>query len=343
MARVGQYTLKVLPLASRLCRCVTLILGIFILDMITHMPAQAWAARGWYEEEMPEDIAPGPTYGAYRHRKDQAMMVYVPAGAFLRGTSEKRVQALRAQFGDHFAVETPQRSIEVSAFYIDTFEVTNQQYAHFLATPHTHRHLYAHPNAPADKNYTPTYWRDPRLNGPRHPVTGVDWYDAYAYCRWAGKSLPTEAQWEKAARGLHGWEFPWGNTWVASYSNNVESTFGQPVLGAESWLRLLGRLRLDTLQVLTQPVGSFPQGVSPYGVHDMAGNLWEWCQDSYDTTYYQTSPAQNPLGPPSSLYKVLRGGCWSSHRGQIRAAYRNYDLATDRHLEIGFRCVKAVP
>ena len=343
MARVGQYTLRVPPLASFLCRCMAIVVGIFILGMITHMPVQVWAVRGWHEEELPEDIANGPTYGAYRHRKDRAMMVYVPAGAFLRGTSEKQAQALRVQFGDHFAVETPQRSIDVSAFYIDTFEVTNQQYAHFLAIPHTHRQLYAHPKAPADKDYTPTYWHDHRLNGPRHPVTGVDWYDAYAYCRWAGKSLPTEAQWEKAARGPHGWEFPWGNTWVASYSNNVESTFGQPILGAAPWIRLLGHLRLDTLQVLTQPVGSFPLGVSPYGVHDMAGNVWEWSQDSYDKTYYQTSPARNPPGPPSSLYKVLRGGCWSSHRGQIRAAYRNYDLATDRHLEIGFRCVKAVP
>jgi formylglycine-generating enzyme required for sulfatase activity len=322
---------------------VRILLGLCALAVLLRLFTQAWAANGWYAETVPEDIQREPKYGAYRHQKDQAMMVYVPAGAFLRGTPTAQSQALAAQFGAHYAVETPQRLIVMSAFYIDTFEVTNQQYAHFLALPRQERQRYTHPTAPVDKDYTPTYWQDPRLNGPQHPVTGVDWYDAYAYCRWAGKSLPTEAQWEKAARGPHGREFPWGDTWTAAWSNNVESTLGQAVLDAEHWIRLLGPLRLDTMPVLTRPVGSFPLGVSPYGVHDMGGNLWEWCHDSYAPDYYRTSPAWNPLGPASSSYKVLRGGCWSSHRGQVRAAYRNYDLATDRHLEIGFRCVQAAP
>ncbi len=117
-------------------------------------------------------------------------------------------------------------------------------------------------------------------------------------------------------------------------------TFGQPILSHTQWLQLLAPLRLEALQQLTTPVGSFPEGVSPYGVYDMGGNLWEWCQDSYQKDYYHSAPSRNPSGPSSSAYKVLRGGCWSSHRGMLRAAYRNYDLATDRHLEVGFRCVR---
>jgi len=301
---------------------------------------QAWAAVGWYGETLPAGVHQGTVAEEYRHEKDQAVMVYVPDGTFVRGTSAARAQALTTQFGDYFAVETPQRSIYLSAYYMDKFEVTNHQYAQFLAALATDSPPYAHPEAPFHKDPTPTYWHDRRLNGATQPVTGVDWYDAYAYCRWAGRRLPTEAQWEKAARGPSGQEYPWGDSWRAAYSNNAEATFGQPILSHQQWIHLLAPLRLDVLQRLTTPVGSFPDGVSPYGVHDMGGNLWEWCQDSYQKDYYQYALSRNPPGPSSSPYKVLRGGCWSSHRGMIRAAYRNYDLATDRHLEVGFRCIR---
>jgi formylglycine-generating enzyme required for sulfatase activity len=302
----------------------------------------AWADTGWFGERMPDTIRAGNARGDYFHDGDDASMVYVPAGYFLRGTTKARAEALSRQFGDFFMVETPQRSIYLSAYYIDKFEVTNRQYGVFLdALKHGDRHP-LHPDAPPDKNYTPTYWRDSRLNGPEHPVTAVDWYDAYAYCRWAGKELPTEAQWEKTARGPDGLAYPWGDTWQVAYSNNVESTFGNPILDDRQWILLLGNLDLDTLAVFTQPVGSFPEGISPYGAHDMGGNLWEWARDRYIKDYYHMAPSHDPPGPTdASPYRVLRGGCWSSHRGKIRAAYRNYDLAADRHLEIGFRCALA--
>ena len=302
----------------------------------------AWADTGWFGERMPKTLVTGATHGDYVHGGDDAAMVYVPAGYFLRGTTKARAEALSGQFGDFFMVETPQRSIYLSAYYIDKFEVTNRQYGVFLdALKGGERHS-MHPDAPPDKDYTPTYWRDSRLNGPNHPVTAVDWYDAYAYCGWAGKALPTEAQWEKAARGPDGLTYPWGDTWQAGYSNNVESTFGYPILGDRQWVLLLGNLDLDALTVFTQPVGSFPQGVSPYGAHDMGGNLWEWVHDRYIKDYYHAAPSHDPSGPTAaSPYRVLRGGCWSSHRGKIRTAYRNYDLAADRHLEIGFRCALA--
>ena len=302
----------------------------------------AWADTGWFGERMPGTLVTGASYGDYVHSGDGATMVYVPAGYFLRGTTKAKAGALSGQFGDFFVVETPQRSLYLSAYYIDKFEVTNRQYDLFLdalarGAPDT-----LHPDAPPDKDYTPTYWRDSRLNGPDYPVTAVDWYDAYAYCHWAGRKLPTEAQWEKAARGPDGLVYPWGDAWRAEFSNNVESTFGYPVLDDRQWVLLLGNLDLEAMAGFTRPVGSFPQGVSPYGAHDMGGNLWEWVHDRYVKDYYHAAPSHDPPGPPHpSPYRVLRGGCWSSHRAKIRAAYRNYDLAADRHLEIGFRCVLA--
>jgi formylglycine-generating enzyme required for sulfatase activity len=322
------------------CSGVAVLLAVCIGLAMVSGSLPAWRAVGWHGETLPTGVRKGVVQGEYLHETDQAIMVYVPAGAFLRGTSAAQVQALTAQFGDYFAVETPQRSIYVSAYYIDKFEVTNQQYAQFLAALAAHGPRYVHPSAPPRKDPTPTYWRDRRLNGATQPVTGVDWYDAYAYCRWAGRRLLTEAQWEKAARGPTGQEYPWGNAWSAAYSNNAESTFGSAILSHTQWIRLLAPLRLETLHRLTMPVGSFPEGASPYGAHDMGGNLWEWCQDSYRKDYYRYATSRDPAGPPPSPYKVLRGGCWSSDRGKIRAAYRNYDLATDRHLEVGFRCAR---
>lgn len=300
------------------------------------------ADTGWFGERVPEALNTGAAHGDYVHSGDGATMVYVPAGYFLRGTTKVEAGALSGQFGDFFGVETPQRSVYLSAYYIDKFEVTNRQYGLFLDALARGERYPLHPDAPPAKDYTPTYWRDNRLNGPNHPVTAVDWYDAYSYCRWAGKALPTEAQWEKAARGPDGLAYPWGDVWQATYSNNVESTFGNPVLGDRQWVLLLGNLDLGAMTGFTRPVGSFPQGVSPYGAHDMGGNLWEWVRDRYLKDYYRTAPSHDPPGPTdASPYRVLRGGCWSSHRGKIRAAYRNYDLAADRHLEIGFRCALA--
>ena len=301
------------------------------------------ADTGWFGERVPDVLSIGAAHGDYVHSADDAPMVYVPAGHFLRGTTKVDAGVWSGQFGDFFEVETPQRSIYLSAYYIDKFEVTNRQYGVFLDAVGRGERGFLHPDTPPDKDHTPTYWRDSRLNGPDHPVTAVDWYDAYAYCRWAGKQLPTEAQWEKAARGPDGLTYPWGNVWQVDYSSNVESTFGNPILDDRQWVLLLGNLDLEAMTGFTHPVGSFPQGVSPYGAHDMGGNLWEWVRDRYVKDYYRTAPSHDPPGPTTdSPYRALRGGCWSSHRAKLRAAYRNYDLAADRHLEIGFRCVLAV-
>jgi formylglycine-generating enzyme required for sulfatase activity len=151
-----------------------------------------------------------------------------------------------------------------------------------------------------------------------HPIVNVSWDDARAYAKWAGVSLPTEAQWEKAARGTDGREYPWGNDWDASKCVN---SVGSNSPGG------------------TKAVGSCPAGASPYGGLDMAGNVWEWCADWYGSGYYASSPGRNPAGPASGETRVLRGGSWLYGNATLfRSANRNYLIPSLRLNYLGFRC-----
>lgn len=145
----------------------------------------------------------------------------------------------------------------------------------------------------------------------------VDWDQANTYCKWAGKQLLTEAQWEKAAKGTDGRIYPWGNEWDASKScYNQQSTCA---------------------------VGSYPQGASPYGVMDMAGNVWNWCRDWYGANYYANSPDRNPQGPGSGTLRMLRGGSWGfDYPAGLRASYRVNGSPTFRDDFGGFRCIRRV-
>ncbi|HEY6086066.1 MAG TPA: SUMF1/EgtB/PvdO family nonheme iron enzyme, partial [Nitrospira sp.] len=207
-------------------------------------------------------------------------MAVIPAGEFLMGSSSGT---------DSLPDEQPQRYVYLSAFSIDRYETTNEEYARFVVS-RGHR-------APENTNAASTLWTGdrPLPGSERHPVVNVSWTDAEAYCRWMGKRLPTEAEWEKAARGTDGRRYPWGNGWDVSLANSASYWAGRTVEFASGadweafWVKGEGaRLAKEKGlkgEVLTLPVGSFPGGVNSYGLYDMAGNVAEWVQDWYDPNY----------------------------------------------------------
>jgi len=229
-------------------------------------------------------------------QSQEPSMVLVPAGEFTMGSAT----------GD--ADERPAHQVYLDSFLIDRHEVTVEQYAAFLQETGT--------SSPSD-------WRMMnQLSNKKRPVSGVDWADAAAYCKWASKRLPTEAEWEKAARGTDGRLYPWGNEPPTPRHAN----YGQAGSGNNGAMA---------------PVGSFEEGKSPYGLYDMAGNVWEWVSDWYDHDYYKTSPPRNPEGPLTGGFKGIRGGAWNSSPRALRSADRYWDPPTFRSQYLpGFRCAK---
>ena len=239
------------------------------------------------------------TLGATRVREADSMtMIYVPAGEFRMGSVSADNMAV--------ASEMPARNVFLDAFWIDRVEVSVGQYRQCVQAG------ICNPPQRADSVTRPNYYTDSTFAN--YPVLWVTWHDASVYCNWVGARLPTEAEWEKAARGTEGRIYPWGNTWEAARANAVE--------------------RLGD----TQPVGSFPSGASPYGVLDMSGNVWEWINDWFSEDYYQRASSVNPSGPTTGTQRSVRGGSWYSRIAWQRAAYRgaaNPDFSDD---DIGFRC-----
>ena len=237
--------------------------------------------------------------------KDQAPMVLVPAGEFIMGSNEGNVD------------EKPAHQVYLDAYYIDKHEVTIGQYGEFL-----------------DVNSfdPPPLWTTmAQPSYENRPVVNVDWKDASNYCKWAGKRLPTEAEWEKAARGTDGRLYPWGN----DPPSPARANFGKD---RDKW---------NNHEALV-PVGQMKEGKSPYGVYDLAGNVWEWVNDWYDPDYYAASPSRNPQGPISGKFKVIRGGSWDLAPERLRSAQRDlnvptttdYDSPAYRNFNSGFRCAK---
>src|SRR3989337_3412520 len=208
---------------------------------------------------------------AVLEQKQKYGSVVVPAGEFIMGTDEAREDAY------------PEHKIYLNAFEIDCYEVTNAQYWEFLEyIKKTNDHSKCFKGEPSNKDHTPRFWDNEYYNVPDYPVARIDWYDAYAYAAWAGKRLPTEAEWEKAARGTDGRRFPWGNVWDAKRCN----------VGPDAPLS----------------VGSFEFGKSTYGCLDVIGSVSEWCSDWYHPEYYPTSPSLNPKGPENSTgMRVIKG------------------------------------
>jgi len=214
---------------------------------------------------------------------------------------------------ERYTNEKPLHLVYLSAFYMDVYEVTNAAYkvcvdANVCTPPQSTNSLARF-----------TYYGNKEFDD--YPVIRVDWDQAKTYCEWRQASLPTEAQWEKSSRGIDGRTFPWGEVISCSYTN---------YLGCN-------KVDNDTL-----PVGSFEAGKSPYGIYNLAGNVWEWVSDWYLEDYYQTSPYIDPLGPESGVEKILRGGGYSTLGAYMRSYYRGAISPTEFRNDIGFRCAKGI-
>ena len=241
-------------------------------------------------------------------------MVKIPAGTFLMG-SDKKVDR------NAYQPEFPQRRVYLDAYEIDKYEVTTVQFLKFvLATDR---------KPLIDWQYEGGNFQETMAN---HPVMHVSWFDADAYCRWAGKRLPTSAEWEKAARGEDGRVYPWGNE-PAGLSR---ANFGRTGLS--------GPVRDRPERLLLYPpiisVDKYDNGVSPYGVFQLAGNVAEWTADWYDPHYYKTAPDRNPKGPEKGTQRAFRGGGWIDSTPSVRPAQRNGTDPNTKMNWLGFRCAR---
>jgi formylglycine-generating enzyme required for sulfatase activity len=220
-------------------------------------------------------------------------LLYVPGGELRMGSEEEDEDA------------RPVHLVRVSPFWLAKYEVTRAQYEQFMKAT-------GHPK--------PAQWTNKLLAAsPSQPVVGVSWDDAVAFCRWAGGRLPTEAEWEFAARGTTSRRYPWGD----EDPDTTRAAF-----------------HLDVGFGSTRPVGGAKQGASPFGLLDMAGNAFEWCSDWYGSRYYAESPRQDPKGPPSGEQRVIRGGAWISLPDACRAAARGKYPPASRSTLVGFRVAR---
>ncbi len=258
------------------------------------LTAPAWV--GWSPAGTASSAAPStPPAGS----DDAVELIHIPAGEFTMGHKD--------------SYDTlPVRRIDLPAFFIDKYEVTNKRYKRFIDAT---GYKVPWSQDPAVAAYA-WIWQQrmyPEAKGD-DPVVLVSWNDAKAFCEWAGKSLPTEAQWEKAARGANGKLYPWGNTWEAGKANTAESGLKQ-----------------------TAPAGAFKDDVSEYGVNDLAGNVSEWVEEWFAP--YEGNPMTNY--EERNKYKVLRGGSWDYSHSIASGHHRQYALPQSQMSAIGFRCVKA--
>lgn len=262
-------------------------------------------------------------------------MVYVGYGASILGIDRERVEPpgkkstayerrMKTPWSaEAFSDEAPAHMVVLDAYLIDRYEVSNEEFGQFIK---------------ATGRPAPAYWDDPRLNKRTQPVVGVNWEDARTYCEYRGKRLPTEAEWEKAARGPDGNLYPWGNDFdpaKVNYGKKHEATV---------------------------PVDAYPEGVSYYGAYNMAGNVFEWVFDWYDPRYYERlKTVVNPTGPAEPLWlggtgtyvdrltvgekRVIRGGSWIARESTVRTTHRfwNHPLNNSYGVGLGFRCAKNAP
>jgi formylglycine-generating enzyme required for sulfatase activity/serine/threonine protein kinase len=283
-------------------------------------------------------LEPAPTPGEFRCVKDGSIMLFVPAGTFEMG----------AETGADD--EKPIHEVELGPYYIDKTEVTVGQFARFVretsyvTDAERAGDAYVFEVGKGFVRSRGRSWRDPGYSQTdSYPVVCVSWRDAAAYARWAGKRLPTEAEWERAA----GWEagprvkraYAWGNDYPPH--GRVANIADRQASRALSLPRGAAATEYDDGFIFAAPVGSFPEGRSPVGALDMSGNVWEWCADWYSERFYATAAAKRrPAGPEAGSERVYRGGSWSSPLGLRTTARASFDPSY-RYSNLGFRCVKS--
>jgi len=221
--------------------------------------------------------------------KDGADMVWVPSGYFLMGSKD----------GEGMNDEHPMHRVYLDGYWIYKYPVTVAQYRAFC--------IASERQMPME---TPWGWQD------NYPIVNLRWEDANAYAQWAEVSLPTEAQWEKAARGTDGRTYPWGNFWDTKKFN----------------------YQTDLTAMRMTPVDKYPAGASPYGCMDMVGNAWEWCADWYGGDYYKNAPARNPTGPATGQWRALRSGGWNCSNPELFRVTQRWTITPNDELDCGFRC-----
>lgn len=273
---------------------------------------------------------PAPAAAARVVNDGHGDFVYVPAGAFRMGDN----------FGDGESRERPVHVVELDAFYIAKYEMTNGEWRKFRDDPGYEETKFWPGGKVVPKDQVP-YWTQAQNHGggtpgsDDYPLLGVNWDSATAYCNWlsakTGKKyrLPTEAEWEKAARGTDQRRYPWGNSIDRSYANYT----GAQKFDTGQWVGFYDGSRRGELQTHS--------GESPYGAFDMAGNVMEWCQDWYSRNYYSVSPRKNPQGPASGAYRVVRGGTFFMDPLDLRTYARSAAWPSfQAHRMIGFRAAR---
>ena len=283
-----------------------LFLGLLLISVLRANSIRS-EAKAAHARQAPRFSVPAPDPARFNHLriaklgKDGAPMVFIQGGTFWMGSKEER-----AEFD-----EKPARQVTIGSYFIDLYEITNAQYQRFVEETNRHR------------QEVMVFFDDISvLFQPKLPAVGVSWFDADAYCAWNGKRLPTEAEWEHAARGDGDRSWPWGDHYADGYANARGEDDGF---------------------AYTAPVGSFEAGRSPFGLYDMSGNVLEWVFDWYDEFYYKEGQVTHPKGPDSGMTKAVRGGSWDNVGNDLRTTKRYAVAPYRKEATIGFRCAMDAP